>query len=509
MRVTRLKHTNLRVIGASEFRFQPGFNLIVGVNGVGKTSVLEALAVCLSGVVRHVNRLRPPAESFLTSDIRVGAQAMTAECGVQIGAVEYLYLIHKSRYASEAHAQKSGSPREQVLDTPDKAEFVGDAPKPASARQPGRHDIGVLFSTRRAAKSERGPSKGAAAGGVAAAYADAFASRELRLSEFAAWMRAQVALKNERPEAARVLEAFESSTRRFLPGYSNIRATEEAQPKLLIDHGEMATLSVDDLSDTERAQLKAALEWADNWIALNWTPQALGPDLTEAELNKAYAAKRATAIAESIARFLPNCDNLRSDERGNENRIIDRKPTTIEVGQLSDGERGTLALVLDLTRRLAQANPSIVDPALGAEGVVLIDEIDLHLHPKWQRRIAQNLIATFPNCQFIATTHSPQVIGEVEHDRIQIVADGQVYSPTHSFGVDSSRVLEEIMESAPRTQEVQDLLTELSRQIGDEKYENARRLFDVLVAKLGEDDPEVTRVRTLLEFIEVRSESHS
>jgi hypothetical protein len=73
---------------------------------------------------------------------------------------------------------------------------------------------------------------------------------------------------------------------------------------------------------------------------------------------------------------------------------------------LSDGERGMLVLVLDLTRRLAQANPSVADPAGETGAVVLIDEIDLHLHPKWQRQIVNNLRSAFPRCQFIATTHS-------------------------------------------------------------------------------------------------------
>ena len=58
MIVTRLKITNLRAMEAAEFRFQTGFNLIVGINGVGKTSVLDALAVCLSAVVKQANKLR-------------------------------------------------------------------------------------------------------------------------------------------------------------------------------------------------------------------------------------------------------------------------------------------------------------------------------------------------------------------------------------------------------------------------------------------------------------------
>ena len=124
-------------------------------------------------------------------------------------------------------------------------------------------------------------------------------------------------------------------------------------------------------------------------------------------------ARVLAACEESVRRFLPSYQNLRQEGDGRPQLLIDRNSTTIPVRHLSDGERGSLALVLDLTRRLAQANPGMDDPASEAEAVVLIDEIDLHLHPKWQRQIVRNLTVAFPRCQFIATTHSPQVIGEV------------------------------------------------------------------------------------------------
>jgi len=154
-----------------------------------------------------------------------------------------------------------------------------------------------------------------------------------------------------------------------------------------------------------------------------------------------------------------------------------------------------------LARRFSQVNPESDDPLGDGQAVVLIDEIDLHLHPKWQRQIIRNLEATFPRCQFIATTHSPQVIGEVPSDRIQIIANGQVYSPTHSFGVDSSRVLEEIMDAPPRSPEVQDLLDRLSRSVAAKNLEDASTLVAELAAKLGQDDAEVIRARTLLDFL--------
>jgi hypothetical protein len=414
VRVTRLKLAKLRAIDAAEFRFLPGFNLIVGVNGVGKTSVLNALGVCLSAVVKRANGLRAPVEAFRFEDIRGGAEALTVECGVQIGLNEYSYLIHKPRESSAAYERKAGRPREQVLDTPEIADFIGAAPMPWIGSDIGGRPLAVLFGTRRAVPSERTPGKNVARGGVAAAFAQAFIDRELRLGEFAAWFQVQQALKAERPAASRALTAFKDVVARFLPGYANLRIDGGGRPTLLIDTAN----------------------------------------------------------------------------------------TTLPVRQLSDGERGMLALVLDLTRRLVQANPEMTEPTVTAEAVVLIDEIELHLHPRWQRQIVQNLLAAFPKCQFIATTHSPQVIGEVEHERIQIIAAGQVYAPTHSFGVDSDRILTEIMDTGPRTEEIQDLLARLSRAIGNENYEMARVLLADLAVRVGEDDPEVTRTRTLLEFME-------
>jgi ABC-type hemin transport system ATPase subunit len=414
MRVTNLNLANLRAIEAAEFHFKPGFNLIVGINGVGKTSVLHALGVCLSAIVKHANRLSAQIGTFALEDLRIGSDALSVECGVRIGATEYRYLIHKPREASVPNEKKAGMPREQVHLTPEKATFLGAAPAPVIGNEAEGRPLAVLFSTNRAVPSERAPRTRVAAGGIAAASADAFANRELRLVEFAEWMWAQEALKLERPEAGKVLAAFEDAVVRFLPGYSNLRVDSEKRQRLLIDHG----------------------------------------------------------------------------------------ITTVAVRQLSDGERGTLALVLDLTRRLAQANPQMADPAAEAEAVVLIDEIDLHLHPTWQRQIVRNLVAVFPRCQFIVTTHSPQVIGEVEHDRIQIIAAGQVYSPTHSFGVDSSRVLEEVMDADPRTHKVKELLSQISREIGKLRFEHARGLLAQLVKWLGEDDPDVIRIATLLDFME-------
>src|SRR5690242_16357410 len=110
MIVTRLKLANLRAIEAAEFRFQPGFNLIVGVNGVGKTSVLDALGVCFSAITKQMNGVRARVGSFAVEDIRISAKAMTVECGVRQGDRDHTYLLHKPREASVPQKKKSGMP---------------------------------------------------------------------------------------------------------------------------------------------------------------------------------------------------------------------------------------------------------------------------------------------------------------------------------------------------------------------------------------------------------------
>jgi predicted ATP-binding protein involved in virulence len=125
----------------------------------------------------------------------------------------------------------------------------------------------------------------------------------------------------------------------------------------------------------------------------------------------------------------------------------------LDLNQLSDGYRTTLALVADLARRMVEANPpGTIDDPLNTEAIVLIDEVDLHLHPAWQQRILAQLQETFPKSQFIVTTHSPQVLSTVPSESIRIVHDGKVFGATPGTeGAESARLLKQIfgVESRP------------------------------------------------------------
>jgi predicted ATP-binding protein involved in virulence len=121
--------------------------------------------------------------------------------------------------------------------------------------------------------------------------------------------------------------------------------------------------------------------------------------------------------------------------------------SVFELGQLSDGYQNLLALVMDFARRLAQAHPNWENP-LEAPGILLIDEIDLHLHPKWQQEIIPNLRRAFPNTQLMVTTHSPQVLTTVAREKIQVLNSKHELKPLPSdigtLGAESSQVLEEV-----------------------------------------------------------------
>lgn len=131
---------------------------------------------------------------------------------------------------------------------------------------------------------------------------------------------------------------------------------------------------------------------------------------------------------------------------------------------LSDGYRGLIALVCDLARRAAQLNP-LAGPELlsTVSGVVVIDEIDLHLHPIWQTTVLPDLVRAFPNVQFVVTTHSEQVISSMRKEQVRALVSrqGEVLVETVDFaqGASGERVLTELMDVPDRVPgEITDLL---------------------------------------------------
>lgn len=173
------------------------------------------------------------------------------------------------------------------------------------------------------------------------------------------------------------------------------------------------------------------------------------------------------------------------------------------IDQLSDGYRNLLAIVLDFARRQAQANPGLDNP-LEAPGILLIDEIELHLHPKWQQTIISRLREVFPNTQLFVTTHSPQVLTTVENRNIFIVRDRQLRAATTaSYGAESKKLLERVLGVSSRPpaedNEFVRAIEHLFHLIDQEKLNEAQQKLDELMKEVGYDEPALIEAQTIIE----------
>lgn len=182
---------------------------------------------------------------------------------------------------------------------------------------------------------------------------------------------------------------------------------------------------------------------------------------------------------------------------------VKKNGTEYSVDQLSDGEKCTLALIGDLSRRLALANQNSENPLEGS-GIVLIDEIELHMHPSWQRKVLPILCKTFPNIQFIVTTHSPQVLGEVsdQFNLFMLSEDEEhqnIITPVSRMdGFDSNYILEEYMNTASSNPEFSALVNKTFKIIGDNQFEDGVKRIEEIRGIVGINNPVVIELEGYL-----------
>lgn len=216
-----------------------------------------------------------------------------------------------------------------------------------------------------------------------------------------------------------------------------------------------------------------------------------------------YEDKSLSAVKKAMLAMLDGFEDIH----------IDRKPLAMKVkkdgkylkiNQLSDGEKCTIALFGDLARRMALANPQMENPLEGT-GVVLIDELDLHMHTSWQRKVLGVLKKTFPNIQFIITTHSPQILGEVD-DTFNLfylyrdVENKEILLKTYKsfMGWDANMILEDVMSTTSMNQEIKKMSEKMFICIENKQYDEAEELADLLDDKTNGYVEGLTRARMLI-----------
>jgi predicted ATP-binding protein involved in virulence len=202
------------------------------------------------------------------------------------------------------------------------------------------------------------------------------------------------------------------------------------------------------------------------------------------------ADRQLSAVRSAISELVPGFDNLHI-RRAPVRMLVEKNGSELNISQLSDGEKCMLAMIGDLARRLAIANPSLHNPLEG-EAVALIDEIELHLHPKWQRLVVNGLPAVFPNTQFVVTTHSAAVLSEVKAGGVILLSEGNAYGP-QSYGHDVNSILEDVMGTTVRPQRIEDELSKLFDLIDRDDIDAARDLRNRLAIEIGSDDADLVR----------------
>jgi predicted ATP-binding protein involved in virulence len=187
-------------------------------------------------------------------------------------------------------------------------------------------------------------------------------------------------------------------------------------------------------------------------------------------------------------------------------RLADNSKRELSLQMLSDGYRTMLALVMDFARRMAQAN-SHLDKPLEAEAILMVDEIDLHLHPVWQQTVIPSFRRAFPNTQLILSTHSPQVLTTVEAEKILIVETSGIRPcPAPTYGARSSDVVAEVLglkSLRPPDNEIAEKISSLFRALDAGRLDEAKGLRAELESwAKGFPEPDLVRADLLIRRLE-------
>lgn len=178
---------------------------------------------------------------------------------------------------------------------------------------------------------------------------------------------------------------------------------------------------------------------------------------------------------------------------------------TLKISQLSDGIRNILALVGDIAYRCYKLNSHMgADAPQRTHGIVMIDEVDMHLHPSWQQTVLPDLKTAFPNLQFIVTTHSPQVTSSISSKSIRVLDQGRIFAATPGTeGAESSRLLKRLfgVELRPPLNQATKRLNEYLALVYADQWDTPRasRLRNLLNARYRGEEPALTAADLYIE----------
>lgn len=302
-------------------------------------------------------------------------------------------------------------------------------------------------------------------------------------------IRAAVVARDEKTEPLPLL-AYYGAGRAWMPSNEREMADLSGDLKSRPDDGYYDCLN-------ERIRIKDVLKW--------FVLQAAKRD-ERGQFKPAFEAVRL-----ALKRGIPGVDEIYWDHTKGE-VVVSIHGKAQPFTNLSDGQRTMASTLVDMAIRAVALNAHLLGNGNGVSnpervldetpGVVLIDEVDVHLHPSWQRTVVTDLMKTFPKVQFICTSHSAQVTGEVPAQQIWILGENSPQHPSVSYA-DSNWVLEHFMgrETDSRNAAVKSMLEQAEDQMSKGDLEDAQVHLEKARETMGGEDGELTRLESSLETL--------
>lgn len=299
------------------------------------------------------------------------------------------------------------------------------------------------------------------------------------------------------------LNKTESSDFRQLREYTNIYrikldSNEIVNIPVIVHYGVKRAVSSISLRSQKKAVSSPTLAYK-NWYDSKASYQDIFPWIREEEDyenelirdNPDARDRGLEALRKAMLRIFPEYTDMRVRRKPRLELIIKKNNNEFAFSELSDGEKCYIALVCDIVRRLTLANPT--GDILDGNGIVLIDEIDLHLHPTWEQTVMEKLHAAFPNIQFIVTAHSPLVASHFDGN-VYAVNNGEVVPLPRLFGLDYSTILQDWMGTRPDNRQISSLVDLYRTYTKNGMSKQASGVKSRLIELLGDKDSLVLKM---------------
>lgn len=467
---------NLEVDFAPTDDNQSNVTVFIGNNGAGKTSILEALAISLSWFVARMRTEK--GSGIAINELVVINDAPAASITLQLSddvlvnnrdaeLAYYQWTLVKARKGRKSEKSSNFSELTKLADN--YRQLLTDdsnASLPLIAYYPVERsvlDIPLQIRGKHSFTQIEG-------------Y-DSSLNRGVDFRRFFEWFREREDIENE--EQSRRMEFFLDNDSSILD-----------KMKLLLD----------DYASNSNKGKQDSVEFVEDG-GVESIAISVQHVLDEIERIKRsefrHEDKQLNAVRNAITAFMPNLSNIRVKRKPRLHMAVDKGGQSLNVMQLSQGEKSMMALVGDIARRLAMMNPELDDP-LNGDGIILIDEVDMHLHPSWQRNLVQRFTDTFPKCQIVLSTHSPLVISDQKDILVYLLNEGEIIALPPLYGEDVNTVLLEAMDTDIRDHDINEKLGNLLDAIQDADIVTATTLLQTLETELPSGNMELAKARLLL-----------